>query len=190
MLAPTLTATAHALNPGYVFQPAPTHGATPVPLRAVDPLSMLSTEDLAPIDLAAYSQPSAPPAAASSAPAAPPPAAHGPVTAGPRPGRTSSSLFAEPAPMTAPHRAPQAVAPTAPAPVYTDMPRRSIFQSVTGRLRNSLTAATPAHGDSGTAPHEPALTEHRAEAARASVRQAVGEEVGLDIPAFLRRQSS
>jgi cell division protein FtsZ len=100
----------------------------------------------------------------------------------------SSSLFAEPAPLTAPARAPQAVAPAAPAPVYTEMPRRSIFQSVTGRLRHSLTPATPAHGD--TAGDEPALTEHRAEAARASVRQAVGEEVGLDIPAFLRRQSS
>jgi len=192
MLAPTLTATAHALNPGYVFQPAPTHGATPVPLRAVDPLSMLSTEETAPLDLAAYSQPGPALAATSFAPApAPAPApqpAHGPVTAGPRPGRMSSSLFAEPAPLTAPARAPQAVAPAAPAPVYTEMPRRSIFQSVTGRLRHSLTPATPAHGD--TAGEEPALTEHRAEAARASVRQAVGEEVGLDIPAFLRRQSS
>jgi cell division protein FtsZ len=190
-MAPTMTATAHALSPGYVFQPAPSHGAMPVPLRAVEPVSLLSTEDLAPIDLAAYSPAGAPPATPSFAPAAPPQAAHGPVTAGPRPGRMSSSLFAEPAAVAAQqHRPPPAAAPTAPAPVYTEMPRRSIFQSVTGRLRNSLTPATPAHGDPGTAAHEPALTEHRAEAARASVRQAVGEEVGLDIPAFLRRQSS
>jgi cell division protein FtsZ len=189
MLAPTLTATAHALSPGYVFQPAPGQGATPVPLRAVDPLSMLSIEEAAPLDLAAYSQP-APLTAASFAPAPAPQPAHAPVTAGPRPARMSSSLFAEPAPMTAPQRAPHSVAPAAPAPVYTEVPRRSIFQSVTGRLRHSLTPATPAHGDPGAASDEPALTEHRAEAARASVRQAVGEEVGLDIPAFLRRQSS
>lgn len=186
-MAPTMTATAHALSPGYVFQPAPSHGAMPVPLRAVEPVSLLSAEDLAPIDLAAYSPAGAPPPAA---PSAPPQATHGPVTAGPRPGRMSSSLFAEPAAVAAQHRAPPTAAPTAPAPVYTEMPRRSIFQSVTGRLRHSLTPGAPAQGHAGVVLDEPAPSEHRTEAARASVRQAVGEEVGLDIPAFLRRQSS
>jgi hypothetical protein len=37
---------------------------------------------------------------------------------------------------------------------------------------------------------EPVMQEHRAEPPQASVRQTAGDEVGLDIPAFLRRQSS
>jgi hypothetical protein len=37
---------------------------------------------------------------------------------------------------------------------------------------------------------EPAMLQPRIEQPRASVRQTAGDEVGLDIPAFLRRQSS
>jgi cell division protein FtsZ len=148
-MSPVMTATAHALSPAPSYHQA-AHSAypQPVPLRAIEPVSMLSAEEPAPVDLGPYGV---------GAPA--------PVTAGPRPVRASSSLFAEP--------------PA--APTYAEPPWRSIFQSVTGRLRHTL---TPPAG----AP-EPA-TPRPDDNPRASVRQAVGEEVGLDIPAFLRRQSS
>jgi cell division protein FtsZ len=67
--------------------------------------------------------------------------------------------------------------------------RRSIFQTVTGRLRNTLSGGgNPAEP---TQPRtEPQMQEARPEPVRASVRPAASEEMGLDIPAFLRRQSS
>jgi len=98
---------------------------------------------------------------------------------------------AEPRPAPAPRFAPRATArpsplfaaepPTAPAPTAAP-PRRSIFNIVTGAIRG---AAVP----------EPALaprTEPVAprDATRADVRQTAGEEMQIDIPAFLRRQSS
>ena len=51
-------------------------------------------------------------------------------------------------------------------------------------------ATQPAGPAAEQARAEPILHEQRPEPARASVRQTAGEEVGLDIPAFLRRQSS
>ena len=70
--------------------------------------------------------------------------------------------------------------------------RRSIFQTVTGRLRNSLAGVAHPTAEGGDPPAAAAVeqAEPRPEPARASVRQAAGEEMGLDIPAFLRRQSS
>jgi cell division protein FtsZ len=84
------------------------------------------------------------------------------------PGR-SANLFAEP--------------PAAPAP------RKSLFGIVTGAIRGQ-------HADLPPAPPQPAHRgepmqhDGRGEPARAHVRQASGEESAIDIPAFLRRQSS
>ena len=147
--------------------------AQPVPLRAIEPVSMLSAEDQAPIDL-------------STAPGVQPLAQPGGQPGGQqtRYVRPSSGLFAQPP-----------AQPQAPEPTR----RSSIFQSVTGRLRSTLAAATPAAlmptGGAGTetptdAAPAPAVPAAPTDAQRASVRQASGEEVGLDIPAFLRRQTS
>ncbi len=102
-----------------------------------------------------------------------------------------STLFAEQRPAVA---APSAAAPAGAAPEPTPLPvrRNSLFQKVTGALR---TAAAPAPDAPPRA--EPALGPNqgnsqaaaRAEPA-ASVRPIAGEEMGLEIPAFLRRQSS
>jgi cell division protein FtsZ len=81
-----------------------------------------------------------------------------------------SGLFAEPA----------AAAP-APPPAA---PRNSLFGIVTGAIRGrGAPAAAP------EAPRAEPLM-HTQPEPRASVRQAPTEEMGLDIPAFLRRQSS
>ncbi len=79
-------------------------------------------------------------------------------------------LFAEPAKAAAP-----AVVPVA---------RKSLFGIVTGAIRGNLSPAPVAPPDRHEAP------EHRQEPVRANVRQAAGDEMGIDIPAFLRRQSS
>jgi cell division protein FtsZ len=76
------------------------------------------------------------------------------------------------------------------ASVASEAPRPSLFSQVTGVLRRRLPAAPPPQAAAGPVRSEPALHEPRPEASRASVRQTAGEEVGLDIPAFLRRQSS
>ena len=68
--------------------------------------------------------------------------------------------------------------------------RRSLFGIVTGAIRGSLPmpqSAAPVQ----TARVDPPLHEApRETAARATVRPAGGEEIGIEIPAFLRRQSS
>jgi cell division protein FtsZ len=70
------------------------------------------------------------------------------------------------------------VAPAAPAP------RRSLFGIVTGAMRGA-----PAEPPAPAQP-EPASYDTRGEPVRANVRQAAGEDMHIDIPAFLRRQSS
>jgi cell division protein FtsZ len=106
-----------------------------------------------------------------------------PRSAAPAPQHARGGLFADP------NRGPVVALP---AGVPAE-PRPSLFRAVTGRLRNSLAAAgAPAAPAEPAQPRaEPAAQEHRPEPApRASVRQAAGEEMGLEIPAFLRRQSS
>ena len=104
-----------------------------------------------------------------------------------------SGLFAE---------APRPAAPVAGAPAVPPQAeqRSSLFRAVTGRLRGIASSPAPVNGHAAPAAQpakdaaraEPILHEQRpaAEPARASVRQTAAEEVGLDIPAFLRRQSS
>ncbi len=90
-----------------------------------------------------------------------------------------ASLFAE---------APRQGGVAAPAP---EASRPSLFSTVTGAFRRRQQSPV-----AGTEPASPVRAEpvmqqaSRAEPPQASVRQTAGEEVGLDIPAFLRRQSS
>jgi cell division protein FtsZ len=75
-------------------------------------------------------------------------------------------------------------------PVSADQLRPSLFSTVTGafRRRNQPSAA-PSGPPQPRA--EPVVHEQRPEQPQVSVHQTGGEEVtGLDIPAFLRRQSS
>jgi cell division protein FtsZ len=64
--------------------------------------------------------------------------------------------------------------------------RASLFGIVTGAIRRNLPAAA---AETATTRHDPTFHD-QPEPPRASVRLAAGEEMGLDIPAFLRRQSS
>jgi cell division protein FtsZ len=104
----------------------------------------------------------------------------------PAPNSARGGLFAEQA------------RPAASAPQQPEPARPSLFRSVTGAFRRGPSAdpsglepvlrSEPAvHAEQARA--EPILHEPRPEA-RPSVRPAIGEEVGLEIPAFLRRQSS
>ena len=105
-------------------------------------------------------------------PMAPQPSPHPAPQPAPRPAPAPRGLFTEPG---APQPAP---APTAPAP------RNSLFGIVTGAIRGkpAATSATEAHR---AEPPMPSQSEPAP-----SVRPAQAEEMGLDIPAFLRRQSS
>lgn len=73
--------------------------------------------------------------------------------------------------------------------------RKSLFGIVTGAIRGgspatSQAAPAPAPMPQPTVRAEPTLADARPEPARPSVRPAAGDEMGIDIPAFLRRQSS
>jgi cell division protein FtsZ len=76
---------------------------------------------------------------------------------------------------------PEAAPPAPPPP--PPAPRNSLFGIVTGAIRGRSTPPAPEPKRS-----EPLMNGHAD--SRASVRPAQTEEMGLDIPAFLRRQSS
>jgi len=104
-----------------------------------------------------------------------------PQHAGLRPAPTASrgGLFAEPSRLVA-----------APPEPTVDSTRPSLFVAMTGKFRRRH-HAPPAASDSAPVRSEPTLQPSTPEPPRAMVRQTAGEEVqGLDIPAFLRRQSS
>jgi cell division protein FtsZ len=75
-------------------------------------------------------------------------------------------------------------------PVKTDGPvaRKSLFGIMTGAIRGGAAAQAPVVAAQARAEVPP--QEARQEPIRASVRPTAGEEMGIDIPAFLRRQSS
>jgi cell division protein FtsZ len=104
------------------------------------------------------------------------PQGHSPAPQKPRPATRAGGLFAE---------APRAE-PAAPPP------RRSLFGIVTGAIRGGQPTAASAEppAPQPQARVEPLLEEHDAESAHANVHQTGGDEMGIDIPAFLRRQSS
>ena len=101
-------------------------------------------------------------------PAAPRPAA------GPRP---RSGLFAEAS------RAPAAAAPS------PEAPRHSLFGNVTGLLRRRAAPAGASQPAAPEAIRRDPVAEPRPEP-RPSVHPVGGEDMGLEIPTFLRRQSS
>jgi cell division protein FtsZ len=93
--------------------------------------------------------------------------------------KPASGLFTEARPTAAP----------AALPPVPEQSRSSLFTTVTGAFRRRVTS--PQAAEAATPRHEPALhSEPRPEAPRASVRLAGGEETTLEIPAFLRRQTS
>ena len=93
------------------------------------------------------------------------------------PAASRASLFAEPARPAA-------------AGAIAEQSRPSLFSQVTGAFRRRQHAPAASTEPPPPVRAEPAAQETRVEQQRPSVRQTVGEEVGLDIPAFLRRQSS
>jgi cell division protein FtsZ len=164
---------------GYTLQPAaPRYQAPPVRPDSEAPAGSHEAADQA----AAQGQRPAPPR-----PPQPVPAQQraGQRQIEPRiPGR-SASLFAEPP-------------PASPPPVAA--PRPSLFGRVTGAFRGQPaepaappTRPQPQQQQAAPQPsYEPeqAAPDPRGEAPRASVRPASGEDSAMDIPAFLRRQSS
>jgi hypothetical protein len=94
--------------------------------------------------------------------------------------KAGAGLFADARPTAAPAALPQTAEPA----------RSSLFTTVTGAFRRR--PAAPAAVETAMPRHEPVLHgEQRAEAPRASVRLAsASEEPTLEIPAFLRRQTS
>ena len=94
--------------------------------------------------------------------------------------------------------APRSAQPVRQSPRYAEAPtaesaqpaRKSLFGIVTGAIRGSL-PATPAEAQGQPARSEPSLHQTSHEAlTRTNVRQTAGEDMGIDIPAFLRRQTS
>ncbi|MDR3536726.1 MAG: cell division protein FtsZ [Acetobacteraceae bacterium] len=107
--------------------------------------------------------------------------AQAPVSAQPP---ASRGLFAEaPRPTAAPAN------PVAAHPSTTESPRPSLFSQVTGAFRRRPTMSHMA-AEAPVARQEPMAAPVRVEAPQATSRPVGGDEVGLDIPAFLRRQTS
>jgi cell division protein FtsZ len=99
----------------------------------------------------------------------------------PAPAASRAGLFAEPRPANA-GGAPQSV---------SESSRPSLFSTVTGAFRRRQQAPLAAAPEPPPPVRaEPVVQAPRVEQAQASVRPTGAEEVGLDIPAFLRRQSS
>lgn len=94
----------------------------------------------------------------------------------------SSGLFAEPSVQTA-AEAPAAVAPGA------EVMRPSLFETVTGVLLRRRAGFAPAP-EPNTPRVEPVMQEQRPDTPAPTVRAVAGDEVGIEIPTFLRRQSS
>jgi cell division protein FtsZ len=143
----------------------------PAPVMTLHPLRQAAPQ----VSAMADPMPETSPMMEAAGTTAPQPIPHPPVEPQPRPTASRANLFAEP------QRAPNAAEP----------PRASLFTAMTGgvfrRQRHaSAMPAEPAPVRAEPAMHEPP----RVEPPRASVRQTGGDEVGLDIPAFLRRQSS
>jgi cell division protein FtsZ len=104
-----------------------------------------------------------------------------------QPVRAGGGLFSDPSRPTS--------APVVQAELQAGMePQRpSLFSTVTGAFRRRPAALHMVTAETPTlmSRREPAMAEVQAIGPRPSVRQATtGEEVGLEIPAFLRRQSS
>jgi cell division protein FtsZ len=184
-------------------------GGAPVPFPAAavanNPGQLGTTAAQALSQAAAYAQAASLQTATMQAPgAAPQPALAGaamaasrPVAVAEAPGLPATAAHAAPVhsfspapgvrPRPAMPRAPETLAPQEPLAQAGAVPARSLFGLVTGAIRRNLPAGAAPTGDPVRT--EPVLRE-TADAMGPAGRQAGGEEVGLDIPAFLRRQSS
>jgi cell division protein FtsZ len=93
-----------------------------------------------------------------------------------------ANLFAESQRPTAmPSHLPHAAEPARP----------SLFNTVTGAFRRRALQPTPAAGQQPTVRREPDVTDYQTQQPHVSVRQtSAGDETGIEIPAFLRRQHS
>jgi cell division protein FtsZ len=96
---------------------------------------------------------------------------------------SGANLFADPS---------RPVSANAPSqPVAADQLRPSLFSTVTGAFRRRQQPSAAVSSEPAQARAEPVIHEQRPEQPQVSVHQTAGDEVtGLDIPAFLRRQSS
>jgi hypothetical protein len=94
-----------------------------------------------------------------------------------------SGLFAEPRPPSI--AAQGAQAGTQPA---ADAGRQSLFGTVTGAFRRRTATSSPVV--STPVRRDPVLDEASMEEPRPQVRQSSAEDTTIEIPAFLRRQSS
>ncbi|HEX2943013.1 MAG TPA: cell division protein FtsZ [Rhodopila sp.] len=139
------------------------------------------------------SAPAAAPVAAEPAPVVAPAPAAAPIArqAPPRlsqPGpqvvgsQARSGLFADPRSASIP--------PQAAGHQVAEPPRPSLFASVTGALRGRR-GPQPVASHAPVVRQDPGMDEAQAEGSRATIRQtSAGDEAGIEIPAFLRRQSS
>jgi pyruvate/2-oxoglutarate dehydrogenase complex dihydrolipoamide acyltransferase (E2) component len=109
---------------------------------------------------------------------------YGTITDEPLPPRQIPAHLQKP---LAPRTARQPARPEAEQPAATAAPKRSLFNIVAGKIRSSMPMAAPAA-------EAPAMPE-RVEVAREvqisdPSRRSAAEEAGIEIPTFLRRQSS
>ncbi len=156
-------------------------GATPAPapVMTLHPLRQAAPQMVAVAEAMSVSAPMM----ESMTAAAPQPIPH-PVAPAAAPAATSprSGLFAEP---------PRAATAAPAAQSSADSTRPTLFSTVTGAFRRARQTQAPSPATQPAPVRvEPAVQEARPEQPRASVQQTGGDEVGLDIPAFLRRQSS
>ena len=161
----------HAMALPAGAMPAPAPVMTLHPLRQAAPQMLTMTEVMPGAAVLEAAVTAAP--APMAMPAAPEPAAAARPAVGPH----NSGLFAEP---------PQA----GPGQTAGESNRPTLFSTVTGAFRRRQHHAPAAAVEPAPVRTEPAVQEPRVEQPRPSVRQTAGDEVGLDIPAFLRRQSS
>jgi cell division protein FtsZ len=169
-----------AVGGGPLPQPIPipgqAAGVQPVPVSVAQPLRQVANGGLVPAEQGYTSSAVPLPPEPSVGYGGPHPSAHPSQVAAPQQVSDSGTgLFAaEPR---------QAAAPVPSAPAGESRP--SLFSTVTGAFRRKASTGEPA-----ATRLEPMMHEPVPEPPRAQVRPAGGEEMGLDIPAFLRRQSS
>ncbi|MBN8926414.1 MAG: cell division protein FtsZ, partial [Rhodospirillales bacterium] len=156
-------------SPALAPAPAPIPQAAPaeaVAVQGAEPMSMATQPAGQPMS-SAHVMPLRQPAAQPMAPAA----RGGLFAEAPRPTATPANPVAAPAPSMEPVRP-------------------SLFSQVTGAFRRRPMMAPGGEMQPQPQRQEPVATPVRAEAPQATSRAVGGDEVGLDIPAFLRRQTS
>jgi cell division protein FtsZ len=76
-------------------------------------------------------------------------------------------------------------------PNATEPARPSLFNTVTGAFRRRALQPAPTTASQPAPRREPEIAEYQAQNPNVSVRQtSAGDETGIEIPAFLRRQHS